>query len=180
MQEREDRLSTLDRERKYAQDNVTRLQENLRQRDADIAELTKRFRESDAKVEEIREGFTRQKREHSRTVDEQSRKLSEVVAREVESRHSMERAVREKAEADVIMDTLKERVSTMSEELEKLRRQVHELQQESADKEVKLAQAVKQRALDKEDIQGLNIALGSKQQEVELVCTILNFLNHGD
>ena len=46
---------------------------------------------------------------------------------------------------------------------------MHELQQESADKEVKLVQASKQRAQDKEDINGLNIALDSKQQEVDYV-----------
>lgn len=81
----------------------------------------------------------------------------------------MERAVRERAEAEVVVGTLKEKVAELGEELEKLRKQVHELQQESADKEVKLAQAAKQRAKDKEDIEGLNIALDSKQQEVELV-----------
>ena len=77
--------------------------------------------------------------------------------------------MRERAEAEVVVGTLKEKVAELGEELEKLRKQVHELQQESADKEVKLAQAAKQRAKDKEDIEGLNIALDSKQQEVELV-----------
>lgn len=162
-------MSTLENERQYAYDSVSRLQDNIRQRDAEINDLTKRFRDREAEVEEIREALTRQRREHARIVDEQSRKLSEVVAREVESRHSMEQAVRERAETDVLTNTLQERVGMLNEELEKLRRQVHELQQESADKEVKLAQASKQRAQDKEDLQGLNIALDSKQQELELV-----------
>jgi len=43
------------------------------------------------------------------------------------------------------------------------------LQQESADKEVKIVQLGKQRSQDKEDLQGLNIALDSKQQELELL-----------
>lgn len=78
--------------------------------------------------------------------------------------------VRQKAEADVEMKTSKERVNALKDEVERLRRQVHELQQESADKEVKIVQITKQRAQDKEDLQGLNIALDSKQQELELVC----------
>ena len=113
------------------------------------------------------------KREHARIVNEQSRTLQDVVAREVEARAAMEGMVREKAEADVQVNSLKERTSALTAEVERLRRQVHELQQESADKEVKLVQLAKQRAQDKEDLNGLNIALDSKQQELELVsaCT---------
>jgi len=81
----------------------------------------------------------------------------------------MEVLIRQKAEADVEMRTLKDRVGALKDEVERLRRQVHELQQESADKEVKMLQVTKQRAQDKEDLQGLNIALDSKQQELELV-----------
>jgi predicted nuclease with TOPRIM domain len=55
------------------------------------------------------------------------------------------------------------------DELEHLRRQVHELQKESADKEVRIAQLSKQRMQDREDLEGLNLALDSKQQELELV-----------
>ena len=81
----------------------------------------------------------------------------------------MEVLIRQKAEADVEMRTAKDRVGALKDEVERLRRQVHELQQESADKEVKMLQVTKQRAQDKEDLQGLNIALDSKQQELELV-----------
>lgn len=169
LQAREDKASTLSNERQFAYDSVSRLQDSLKQRDAEIADLTRRVREREVQAEDAREGLTRQRREHARVVDEQSRKLSEVVAREVESRHAMERAMRDKTEAEVARDTLEERVTVLSEEVDKLRRQVHDLQQESAEKEIKLTQMTKQRAQDKEDLQGLNIALDSKQQELELV-----------
>lgn len=135
-------------------------------------EYTKHVREREAEVEEFRQGLTRQKREHARIVDEQSRKIAEVVAREVEARAALEQLVRDRAENDVAASGLKDRVNTLTAEIEKLRKQVHDLQQESADKEVKLTQAAKQRAQDKEDLQGLNIALDSKQQELELVCVV--------
>lgn len=145
------------------------MQENLRQRDAELADLTSRLHQRDIQVEELHSEISRVKRDHARTVDEQSRKLSEVVAREVEARAAMEQMLRGKVETDVMQGTLKERVEMLQGEVERLRRQVHELQQESADKEVKLTQMSKQRAQDKEDLQGLNIALDSKQQELELV-----------
>lgn len=54
-------------------------------------------------------------------------------------------------------------------EVERLTSQTRELQQESADKEVCIVQITKQRAQDKQDLEGMNIALDSKQQELELV-----------
>ncbi|KAF8485485.1 hypothetical protein JB92DRAFT_3027016, partial [Gautieria morchelliformis] len=74
-----------------------------------------------------------------------------------------------KAEDDVALGSVKERVATLTDEIGRLKRQVHDLQQESADKEVKLLQLNKARAQDKEDKEGLNIALDSKQQELELL-----------
>ena len=81
----------------------------------------------------------------------------------------MEDAVQRKAEDEVALASIKGRMATLTDEADRLRRQVHDLQQESADKEVKLMQLTKARAQDEEDKDGLNIALDSKQQELELV-----------
>ncbi|KAJ7445791.1 hypothetical protein B0H11DRAFT_2338582, partial [Mycena galericulata] len=54
-------------------------------------------------------------------------------------------------------------------EIEQLKGQMRELQKESADKEVQRVQIMKQRDQDKHDLEGLNIALDSKQQELELL-----------
>jgi len=61
----------------------------------------------------------------------------------------MEALIRQKAEADVEIKTSKDKVIALKDEVERLRRQVHELQQESADKEVGIVQLTKQRAKDK-------------------------------
>jgi hypothetical protein len=113
--------------------------------------------------------MSKMKRDHARTLDEQIRALQDTVGQEGETRQRMELLVKEKAAGDIELSTLKDRVAALKEEIERLRRQVHELQQESADKEVKIVQITKQREKDKEDLQGLNIALDSKQQELELV-----------
>lgn len=99
----------------------------------------------------------------------QNRALEDAAGMEDQTQAQLEELVRQKAEADIEIQTTRERVSALKEEVERLRRQVHELQQESADKEVKLVQVTKQRSQDKEDLQGLNIALDAKQQELELV-----------
>ena len=110
------------------------------------------------------------KRDHAHLVNEQTRALRDAADQENESKARMDLLVRTKAEADVEIKTSRDRIVVLKEEVEQLRRHVHSLQQESADKEVKIVQMTKQHSLDKADLQGLNIALDSQQQELELVC----------
>ncbi|KAJ7730391.1 hypothetical protein DFH07DRAFT_993983 [Mycena maculata] len=137
----EDRIIELGQERQYALDNVARLEDNVRRRDAEAAEVSARTLQREAEAEALREQMSRLKREHAGALE----------------------GVEEQARVG------KERAGALKDEIERLRRQVHELQQESADKEVKIVQITKQRAQDKQDLQGLNIALDSKQQELELL-----------
>ena len=109
------------------------------------------------------------KRQHARVVDEHVRALQETASQEGQAQRQLEALIKDKAGADVATETLKEQANVLKEEVERLRRQVQALQQESADKEVKIVQITKQRAKDQDDLQGLNIALDSKQQELELV-----------
>lgn len=169
LREREDKVTALEQEHKFALDRATRVESRLREREAELSELVRKQEERENESEMAQSEVTKMKREHARIVNEQSRTLQDVVAREVEARAAMEAMVREKAESDVQLNSLKERTGALTAEVERLRRQVHDLQQESADKEVKLVQVAKQRAQDKEDLNGLNIALDSKQQELELV-----------
>ncbi|KAJ7160942.1 hypothetical protein C8R46DRAFT_1177737 [Mycena filopes] len=149
LQASENRIVELGQERQYALDNVARLEENIRRRDAEAAEYSQRTMQREAEAEALREQVSRMKREHAAA-------LEAVAAAQT-------------AEADTQAKAAKERVGDLKNEIERLRRQIHELQQESADKEVKIVQIAKQRAQDKQDLQGLNIALDSKQQELELL-----------
>ncbi|RDB23432.1 Calcium-binding and coiled-coil domain-containing protein 1 [Hypsizygus marmoreus] len=169
IQERDNRISEVDQERQFAQDNVARLEEKLRQRNDEITEYSQRAAQHEAEAEQLREEMVNLRREHSRVVDEQSRALQEVSLQEGEARTKMEALVRQQAAVEVEMKTSKDKISALKEEVERLRRQIHELQQASADKEVKLVQLAKQRAKDKEDLNSMNIALDSKQQELELI-----------
>ncbi|KAF7355840.1 Calcium-binding and coiled-coil domain-containing protein 1 [Mycena venus] len=145
LQTREDRIVELDQERQYALDNVTRLEENIRRRDAETAEYSQRILEREAAAEALREQMSRMKRENVSA-------LEAVTAAQTAEAQKQTRAARE-----------------LKEEIERLRGQIQDQKQESADKEIKIVQLTKQRAQDKEDLQGLNIALDSKQQELELL-----------
>ena len=166
-------MSELEQERQFANENVTRLEENLRARDAETSQISQRVLDRETEIENLHEEISAIKREHTRLVNEQTRALHDAVGQENENQIRMDQLVRAKAEADVEIKSSRDRIIALKEEVERLRRQVHSLQQESADKEVKIVQMTKQRGLDKEDIQGLNIALDSKQQELELVCSFL-------
>ncbi|KAF8227322.1 hypothetical protein L208DRAFT_1405732 [Tricholoma matsutake] len=169
LQEHEDRATSLDQDRQFAVDNASRLEEKLRQRDQELEEYSQRIAERETETERLQEEIGNLRRESSHVLDEQSRAVQEVSLREGEARSQMEALIRQKAGTDVEINTLKDKVTALKDEVERLRRQVHELQQESADKEVNIVQLTKQRAKDKEDLQGINIALDSKQQELELL-----------
>ena len=106
--------------------------------------------------------------------DEHRRALADLTTRAEGTQVELEAAVQGKDDADAVVHSLRERIGTLEAELEKLGKQVRDLQTESANKEVSIAQMEKQRERDREDLHGLNIALDSKQQELELVS--LNFL----
>ncbi|KAJ7800670.1 hypothetical protein B0H13DRAFT_1932542 [Mycena leptocephala] len=124
-------------ERQYALDNVARLEENIRRRDAEAAEYSQRTLQREAEAEALREQLSRTKREHAGAL--------EAVA-----------AAAQTAEADKRVRATNGEADDLKDEIERLRRQIHELQQESADKEVNIVQITKQRAQDKEDLKGLN------------------------
>lgn len=162
-------FSALEEDHQLSLENASRLEARLSQRDAEITKLSLRATQLERDNEELRGAIGRLEKERGREVDEQSRELSELVTRETESRQRLESLVSEKAESDILVNTLQNRVASLDEEIDKLRRHVHELQQQSAAKEVTVVQLNKWREQDKEDIKGLNIALDSKQQELELV-----------
>ncbi|OSD02570.1 hypothetical protein PYCCODRAFT_1444979 [Trametes coccinea BRFM310] len=157
-EELESRRTELQEQLRAEQEHSEELTRALREREDKkfsqerLTEISKKQSEREADAETAQSEIAKMKREHARI---------DVVAREA--------MVREKAEADVQLASLKERSEALTAEVERLRRQVHDLQQESADKEMKIVQFEKRCARDKEDLDGLNIALDSKQQELEMV-----------
>ncbi|KAJ7349303.1 hypothetical protein DFH08DRAFT_743306 [Mycena albidolilacea] len=94
---------------------------------------------------------------------EQTNRLKQEHAAALEA--ALQDGVQKRLEIDAQTTTL----IGLQTEVERLKGQTRELQQESADKEVHILQITKQHAQDKQDLEGLNIALDSKQQELELL-----------
>lgn len=165
----QENTESLRQELKAANDSVARLDQDIRQRDTELEGLAHRVVAHEDEAEDARSELATLKREQTRTADEHRRALADLTARAEGAQAELEAAARGKGEADVAADVLRERVGTLEAELDKLRKQVRELQAESANREVHTAQMEKQRERDREDLQGLNIALDSKQQELELL-----------
>ncbi|THH17486.1 hypothetical protein EW146_g3331 [Bondarzewia mesenterica] len=169
LQEREDRVTSLQQELKYSNETIARLDQRVQQRDADVEELAHKVVAREDETEEVREQMSTLKREYARAVDEQRRAVTDLSVLESGAREQLETAIRDKAEAEIAANTMRDRVAALESELERLRKQVHDLKSESADKEVRLVQMKKQSDRHSDDLQGLNIALDSKQQELELL-----------
>jgi chromosome segregation ATPase len=152
-----------------AHDNAARLEQDIRQRDTELEGLAHRIVAHEDEAEEARAELAALKREHGRTTEDHRRDLADLTARAEGAQAELEAAIQGKKDADVAADSLRERVATLEADLEKMKKQIRDLQTESANREVHIAQVEKQRERDREDLQGLNIALDSKQQELELV-----------
>ena len=173
MRQQADDVVSIRQELKVANDSVTRLEQDIRQRDTELEELAHRIVAHEDEVEDVRAELATLKREQAHMSDEHRRVVADLTTRAESTQAELGAAVQGKDDADAAADSLRERVGPLEAELEKLRKQIRELQTESANREVHIAQMEKQRERDREDLQGLNIALDSKQQELELVS--LNF-----
>jgi hypothetical protein len=176
-----DKITSLQQELKSAHDSVTRLQQDIQQRDTNIEGLAHRIVAREDETEDARAELAALKREHARATDEHRRALADLATRAEGTQAELGAAVQGKGDADAVVHSLRERIGTLEAELGRVGKQVRDLQTESANKEVQMAQMEKQRERDREDLHGLNIALDSKQQELELVSFFFVFriISHG-
>ncbi|KAI9509890.1 hypothetical protein F5148DRAFT_676408 [Russula earlei] len=169
LRQRAGSLASIQQELKLANDSVARLEQDIRQRDTELEGLAHRVVAHEDEAEETRAELAALKHEHTRAIDEHRQALAHLTTRAEDARAELRAAVKGRDDADAVVESLRERIGSLEAELEKLRKQIRDLQTESANREVHIAQMEKQRERDREDLQGLNIALDSKQQEVELM-----------
>lgn len=168
----DDRIAQLERECQTTSETIVRLENGIHQRDDEIGHHTERIRAQKIQVENLRDEIGDLKREYEHVVndlDEHSRALREATELQSGTMHQLQDLLGQKADVDADLKSHQERNELLEMETERLKKHVYDMQQESADKEIKIVQLTKQHGQDKEDIQGLNIALDAKQQELELV-----------
>jgi sugar phosphate isomerase/epimerase len=165
----EEKLSESNYKLTTAQETIDRLGRMVADLNKELAAATARVA---ASAGNQNEKLAMMQREHARALAERTRALEQAEAREAEARAKIEWLVQEHALVRRDDDNQEQRA-----EIERLKELVHELKHENADKEVKIVQLTKARTQDKEDLASINIALDSKQQELELVsCFLICFL----
>ncbi|KAK0497653.1 hypothetical protein EDD18DRAFT_1351422 [Armillaria luteobubalina] len=156
LHERDEQIAALEEQH---ESEIARLADELGKRDEEAAEYSRRSAQRQTELEELHSQKMNMRQELARMQEEHARELEEAVRRESESKGRAEIALKEKVQD----------VSALKDEVERLRRHMQELQQDSANKDLKLTQMHKEREKDRSDVDGLNMALDAKQQELELI-----------
>lgn len=193
-------ISQLEREKSEVEAECDALTQTVEHSEAEVTKLREKLGnidEAGEQVHTLQRQISQLEREKSNTEAEQRtlvRALEEAKSEVEAERDALTRTV-ERSEAEVAR--LRERLGTMDEadgqvyklqrqisqlehekinteasEISRLRAHIQQLQKDSAVMEVTIVQLNKQHDQDREDINGLNIALESKQQELELVRTV--------
>ncbi|EJD04953.1 uncharacterized protein FOMMEDRAFT_145639 [Fomitiporia mediterranea MF3/22] len=145
-------------ERQHAYEDAQRLEQML----AEATERAQRASANDHEVEQLRAELSSMHRDHEQALAEAHMRASDAAGLRNET-------ARRQAATEAEAKELRERLAKLQEEADKLRSSVQVLKQQSADQDVKILQLEKQHDQDIEDKLGLNIALDSKQQELELI-----------
>lgn len=170
LHDREDHITELIQEHQQALDSAAQLEENLRLRDGGESALRRRVRDAEAEAESALEELSRIKREHAQVLESKARELSTVLTREADARAQMQATLKERTNDDAGSSRVQDQTRALEEQVRGLRQQLQELQQGSADKDMKIARLAKERKQMRDDMENMNMAVDSKQQELEMVC----------
>ncbi|KAK0236935.1 hypothetical protein EDD85DRAFT_907765 [Armillaria nabsnona] len=156
LHERDEQIVALEEQH---ESEIARLADELGKRDEEAAEYSRRSAQRQTELEELHNQKMTMRQEMARMQEEHARALEEAAQREGENKARAETALKEKVQD----------VGALKDEVERLRKHMQELQQDSANKDLKLTQMHKEREKDRSDVDGLNMALDAKQQELELI-----------
>ncbi|KAF8903060.1 hypothetical protein CPB85DRAFT_1320703, partial [Mucidula mucida] len=158
-----------------------RIQELMQRHDEDLDQLEAAHATNQANLrEKFETELSRVREDHhselSRLKEERDQEKADIQAR---YRKEEEKAYQEKMSVRQERDRALQDIARLEDEakaaenlnieIENLKRQIHELKNDSANKDLKITQLHKEREKDRADVDGLNMALESKQQELELI-----------
>ncbi|KAG9122424.1 hypothetical protein FRC07_001204 [Ceratobasidium sp. 392] len=151
------RLQETERGHHIALENQQRLEGVVRTRNQEMAEVEERLFVQSRELDQLRLD--------KRELEKVKIQRDDAIQAEKHLRSQLEARTSDSSE----LNTLRDCVAKLSEESARLQKRVNELKAESADKEVRIVQLNKARAVEAEDREGLNVALQAKQQELELI-----------
>jgi chromosome segregation ATPase len=168
-------LHQLDEERRFAVDDAERLKQNLVMREEVISSDSKKMANLVLEKDELANEVARVRKENARLHEANQRQSDELAAREHELQVEREALARDKAEVDVTRENVDSHVGALEEDLRRAQKVIAEMKAKSADTEVEILQLQKTRAKEREDKEGLEIALQAKQQELEMVSLSIRY-----
>ena len=163
------KLEAAEQEHAFALENSDRLQSALQQRNEEVAALEDARQSCHTELETLRSCLSSLDKEHARNLSERARHIEELERQLAVHTERSTQLMNDTAERDVYLASLEEKADRRGEECDRMRRRMHELESQSAAKEVKLVELERDSERVREDNMNLNIALDSKQQELELV-----------
>ncbi|CAE6440809.1 unnamed protein product [Rhizoctonia solani] len=155
------RLEDLDHEHQTSLDTVRRLERIVQARNTELAQTEESIRTQALEAEQLRS--------HTRELERIKAQRDDALRSESQLQKQLEDTQKLRTAESSELSKLRERMKHLVDESTRSQRRINELMTESADKEVRIVQLSKARAQDLEDKEGLNVALQSKQQELELI-----------
>jgi hypothetical protein len=168
------KLEQAEQELLFSSEKVERLQAGLSSRDREIQAISSDNQAQFTEMESLRGKMINLDKDHARRMSEANRMIEDLKMQLNFTSSSSNRIVHETAERDVYLAALEEKANSRLDECERLRRRVHVLEQESAAREVVVLDLKREKERVKDDNMNLNIALDSKQQEMEMVCSLIS------
>lgn len=162
-------LEELQEEHRAEKERAQRSQEMLVESEQELEMTTSRMQAQAAQLKDLQDQILAGTKNQRNSLGDRDRQIAELQSALDASLAQHESAARDKTTAIARLGAVEEKANTRQQEIEKLRQRVHELESESADKEVKLLQLKKDVAAAREDCDSFNIALDSKQQELDFV-----------
>lgn len=129
----------------------------------------RKAREARETFERAEEETSKQIRDLTRTIASQTAQITSLEQAKQEQQTLFESAIRDRASAEISAHLSSTRVEADSGELERLSKEVARLRSEEAQRELRIVHLTRSRAEVRESLEGMEIALDSKQQELELV-----------
>lgn len=150
--------------------------EQIKQLSAHVEELDDARRNADSRCADLEAQLTAEKDETAHWKAETAKEIDQLDEEIMRLREEHERAIDQAREMEDRRKALDSKLATQSErnqqlerDLESARKEAHDLRQKSALKDLEIGQLKRAKEQLQDDQEMLNIALDSKQQEVEMV-----------
>ncbi|KAG8963790.1 hypothetical protein FRC03_002550 [Tulasnella sp. 419] len=150
-------------------ESLKKLQDLLKDRDYELTDTNARLAAYETEIEDLKQEIKEVSRDHHQQLDNQAHQTEQLRKQEADLRKELDKLAASKAKFEATIAGLETQVKAAREENLVMNSRIKDLRKDNAKKEMQLVQLERGRELDREDKEGLNIALDAKQQELEMI-----------